>query len=674
MSRIRCTLLVTLKSDLCPGTGDGFSSSIDLDVCYDAQGLPVLPGRRIKGCLREAAQLVGYERLDEVFGVSGESAPGSIWVSAGEVREDLKVVVLDDVQQTLGRYTSLRAMTKIDDTTGGAEENTLRYVRVVRHYVLGGEGLEELVFVVPIDVDEEYVDGLRDLVVPALRNIGLGRNRGLGAVRCELRSPDVATTNDGVYRFGGDFEVSHGEGEMCRVSYVVTLGSPVMLPRDNGNRSGDFIPGTSVLGAFASRLRDSADFDELFLRGRTRFSPLYPIDADGMRCIPSPSFVVKVKGGDEDGLHRNGLTFTCGEGQAAKPLRGGFVGSDWLPVPVVTETVYHHSRQGEGTLYTQRCLGIGQRLCGFVECPSDFISEIKNVLASGELSFGRSKTAQYALCVVEPAGRDFSREDERVFIEAGENYALVLESDLLLRDATGRYTTDTATLCEALSHAFGGWVGTPDAFAAPGLDAGASQLGTSVRSLTVSGYNAKWNQKKPHVPAFAAGSTIVFTVPDGTPREEVPAIWHLGDRQHEGFGRLLLVRVSEVRIEEERKEVAESERRASADERVRLHVVERAKAVDANSKILTPSFIGRLALMVRESTDWEDLRRHIATVKSNDKRKAVLDDSGTEGVVGIVRAAVPLDRGWQLLQECLSLYLDILKYRGKREGAKRGEQ
>lgn len=672
MSRVDCLLSITLKSDLCPGSGDGFSSSIDQDVCYDEQGAPVLPGRRIKGCLREAAEFVGYNTIDEVFGAQGKSAPGSITVLNATVREDMKSVVPGDTGQTLDRYTSLRAMTALNGKTGGAKPQTLRYVRVVRHYVSCVDGPQELVFVAPISIDEKYFESLKDEVVPGLRNMGLGRNRGLGAVSCELAPLNEDETSDKAAFPHEGFRSKNVVDDMVCLSYTVTFDSPVMLPRDNGNYSGDCIPGTSVLGCFASRLCDSESFDELFLKGRVQFSPLYPLDKNGERCIPAPSFVVKIKGGDEDGLHRNGLTFKCSdeEGQSAKPLRGGFVGSDWLPVSVKSETVYHHSKQGEGTLYTQRCLSAGQSFAGFIECPLNLVGEIESILVSGELSFGRSKSAQYAYCSVTPAGRDFSRSAERVSVIPGERYALILDSDLLLRDALGCYTTDVNTLLNALSDVTGGMLGELDTLALPSLDGQFSPMGTNVRTRRVSGYNAKWNQKKPHVQAFAAGSTLVFTVPSDRRAGSLPAIWHLGDRQHEGFGRLLLVKLSDVCIEEARADDEEeraAQRKVSPDELVRQSTVALARRDSDRYRDLTRSFIGRLALMVRQSSSWEDLTNRVDTIKSKEKREAALSESGNEGLIGAVKAKMPPDAEWRLMQECLTLYLDILKYRSKQE-------
>ena len=48
-------LKIELLSDLCVANGGVYNSMLDTDVCSDAYGLPYIPGKRIKGCLRECA-------------------------------------------------------------------------------------------------------------------------------------------------------------------------------------------------------------------------------------------------------------------------------------------------------------------------------------------------------------------------------------------------------------------------------------------------------------------------------------------------------------------------------------------------------------------------------------------------------------------------------------------
>lgn len=660
MSRAEGSLSITLKSDLCSGSGDGFSSGIDIDVCYDEQGLPIVLGRRIKGCLREAAELVGCEHVSEIFGRTKDGVSGSMRVSNAVVRDSQRTIVLNDVQQTLSNYTSIRALTAIDELTGSARSNTLRFVRVVRHYVSKSDSFEELELLAPISVDEVYKDEL-GLAAKALRNMGMGRNRGLGAVKCNIAWESIHEGHALGHKFQGARFDEAGQ-EMVAISYTATLEAPVMLPRDNSTRTVDWISGTSVRGCFAGVLKENDSFDDVILSDKVRFSPLYPYDKDrGWRALPAPSFVVKIKGGMHDGEYANVFDFVLGEGESVKPLRDGFVGSDWRPIPVSTETIYHHSRQGEGALYTQRCLSAGQTFAGFIECPVVLADVVRSVLALGELSFGRSKSAQYALCSVEESPVDFSGHDDPcVELCAGEAYAIVLDSDVLLLDERSRFTTSFQELRKALVDAWSPWL---ECARMDVDEPGDSRpIVTSVRSCTVSGYNAKWNQKKPHVRVFSAGSTLVFTMPKGFGGAKASAVTYVGERRSEGFGRAALVRLKDVVVTNAEGPHDVQEQYVSDIERARLGAVACADQGSWRGKQLTSSFVGRLALMVRESQDEDDLANRIASIKNEQKRGLA------EEAIGLIKGLLPDGYGWQLLQECLMLFLGMVKYAKKQEG------
>ena len=48
-------LTIKLLSDSCTCSGETYNSMVDMDVVYDENGLPYIPAKRIKGCIREAA-------------------------------------------------------------------------------------------------------------------------------------------------------------------------------------------------------------------------------------------------------------------------------------------------------------------------------------------------------------------------------------------------------------------------------------------------------------------------------------------------------------------------------------------------------------------------------------------------------------------------------------------
>ena len=46
---------IELLSDLCTCSGETYNSMVDMDVVYDENGIPYIPAKRLKGCVRESA-------------------------------------------------------------------------------------------------------------------------------------------------------------------------------------------------------------------------------------------------------------------------------------------------------------------------------------------------------------------------------------------------------------------------------------------------------------------------------------------------------------------------------------------------------------------------------------------------------------------------------------------
>ena len=67
-------LEIELLSDLCAASGEVHNSLIDCDVTYDEYGIPYIPAKRLKGCIREAALelfelgIITKEQYDKLFG------------------------------------------------------------------------------------------------------------------------------------------------------------------------------------------------------------------------------------------------------------------------------------------------------------------------------------------------------------------------------------------------------------------------------------------------------------------------------------------------------------------------------------------------------------------------------------------------------------------------------
>ncbi len=91
------TIEIELESDVLVGSGEGWGGVIDSDVVFDDYGLPYIPARRLKGCLREAAmevteafmlcsQLV-LPPVEMLFGSPGQEKSAPIMISNAYLKD-----------------------------------------------------------------------------------------------------------------------------------------------------------------------------------------------------------------------------------------------------------------------------------------------------------------------------------------------------------------------------------------------------------------------------------------------------------------------------------------------------------------------------------------------------------------------------------------------------------
>lgn len=156
--------------------GSGLAAGADVDalVIKDKDGLPYIPGRTIKGLLREAAETLNENQkyVDLVFGVSGNDGnhhAGTSFFSNAVLPESERIYIL---ARNLQNYLfETFASTRIDEN-GIAQDHSLRKIQVVVPCKLEGKILN-----VPDDTVSMIDEAMR-----FIKRLGLGRNRGYG--RC----------------------------------------------------------------------------------------------------------------------------------------------------------------------------------------------------------------------------------------------------------------------------------------------------------------------------------------------------------------------------------------------------------------------------------------------------------------------------------------------------------
>ena len=402
-------LQIMLQSPLTSAAGEGRVGLVDRDVAFDELGLPILPGRRLKGLWREAYRDVadawtscGESPIpaDRIFGKAGQK-PGDgdacLYIANAELREasslkpwlrylhhpKIQKLHPDDVVQ---HFSTVRAQTAIDRHTGAARENTLRLTRTLR---------AGLVFRAPLRFVEPPADALKNalaLGAAALQYMGTARTRGLGKLCCRLlecnasgRECDLteqALASDALPSIIAtasskqSSEMSEGQATPAPCSkhpfpthllrYRLTLTAPAIIPVADGDPNTvvtrQDVPGSHILGAAAWHYlrqpnhapKDDA-FRHAFLDGGLRFLTAYPeahdpdeFDEPLQRMIPIPHSIRKFKENESlvDFVEQSPRDATKRFDRRYAKIEQGSLKTQ----AVKTERNYHHARAGDRSI------------------------------------------------------------------------------------------------------------------------------------------------------------------------------------------------------------------------------------------------------------------------------------------------------------------------------------
>ncbi|MDY3109097.1 MAG: RAMP superfamily CRISPR-associated protein [Lachnospiraceae bacterium] len=662
--RYEGTLTVTLKSDLCVGSGYSYAGLIDSDICFDKYGIPYIPARRLKGCLRQSAEdyllgtIVNEADINDIFGVSGDYATKGVCFENAypkqyeQLFQELELAckkVGIHQESILRSFTCIRGQTKLKD--GIAEDNSLRYTRVLNHYSpLDGE---EMVFVSRFIIHESDDALMQKLeaIAKATRQIGLKRNRGLGSVSCKLSYEPVSEET---------IEVSGSEKEKV-ICYSIQNTHPLMLSNLADTESIKYIPGQTMLGFLAGAYlratgKSSKDastdpvFAQLFLGGNTKYTNLVP-SSGGKEYFPAPTYLNRLKTTKKyvNVINQKSLqsesyseNYDPHGGNQPKKLSGKFVSmDDSLAIDVIevdTKMVYHHSQRGksrggeEGILYCMEVVEPMQEFTGRIYTREKYVPLLTELLQNGRISLGKSKSAQYGACrLLSLSVKDASEE-----ITHDGTIVVTFCSDGIFLNDNGEYTVYEDEIYDLIARD----LGIQQFIDRTKKDAYPSMLSTK----EVVGYQSTWNLRRMPVPAICAGSCVIYHL-----KEKASVAKNMvGERNHEGYG---LVRVDpyqnmmyEVKLQEV--EIQDPFSQSSEDKLVIRVGHELLQGVLLDSvmdsmkesgmlqgksicKGISPSTLGRITLMLKESlsinensqTAKEDFFKRINSIKTDGARK-----------------------------------------------------
>lgn len=672
---------ITLYSDFCSGNGYSYYGTIDSEAEHDTFGLPFIPARRLKGCLRECARLLRDSRLWEestdplnyLFGVSGDDSTKGIkienaYISGYEqikvglklIQENKEIKKYISPDEVLDLFSDVKAQTKMEN--GVADDNSLRFTRII-HQFSPFDKENRLEFIAKVEYPDGQEDKLKQ-ICKALRHIGMNRNRGLGCVKCEFKAEDKAADTKDDIEIVENVEINKELNQKLNITIFFENLGPLIISGDDKNTTLKYISGKSVLGALAGSYlnidgnsADDEEFIRLFLNGDTIYSDFNISDGEHI-FYPAPSFINKMK---KSKKYVNSLKYSENQGYSSddynpangnqpKKLKGKYIyleklnksgALNILDCEPKQRVIYHHRRGSDALLYSQTALKEGQIFAGNIICGRKDYELILNLLRKTNFSFGKSKTAQYGKCRIISLNNDIIndfnvKKDELIYVS--------LDSRGIFQDKYG-YTQEPKKVYKII----GEQLGLLNEKADEDIQIGETDYPfCSIQPAIIYGYSGVWNLRKAPIAGIESGSTFVYKAAKDVGIKN----YYVGERNLEGFGKVSIYKGDELPYElkvdnEDNKSTKSNNELSSVNDEVKEILKQSLYKVlyqniledmlvkmdkDDSKLIMSPSTIGRVNLMVKETLPdselvanekYIDFAKRIVSIKRDTERNEI---------------------------------------------------
>lgn len=662
---------------MCTYSGETYNSIVDTDIVYDMYGIPYIPAKRIKGCIRETALellefgLISREKYEKLFGKEGNQQSG-FFLSNAYLKEHAALVAVAEhfkknglaaSQNVLDQYTDVRTQTAVDLETGVADKNSLRTMRVIRR------GLEFEAECNPGKNVDAKLQKLLELAVSLVKHMGVSRSRGLGLVEMRLDSTDEIDVKG---RHKHVLITKEQLKEKNKISYRITLRSTMVCKSPQGNQAQtqDYIAGSKVLGLLAGALGREAYLDLMENHG-IRVSNAYIMNGK-KRCMPARLSLQKQKDQsyDEKGkmLVKDMLYDPDVTGKQMTPAGVAYMDADHHTAGVVTEISYHHQRPADksvgratgedGSGFYQLCgISAGQTFGGSIYADKVCAEKIlEAVNALGEVRMGYGKSSEFGAVDLVLYGVESSGEQSQSTMH---DAVLTLGSDVILYNEYGMPSTEINVLKNCLEVI----TGVDDLeLTHPFLD-----------FALIGGFNVTWQRRKPAFHALGKGSTFLVHSDKGFDAERLRSQF-IGERTAEGYGELILTPTeasADVCIYEPAddtlKNAEESEEKSSepldTEEAIRNKLVAGKETGRILQQLLQTEFARQLeeAVRIRLKTALKENQDMFTEKVENSKERVV--KRGLNASVAKLRAIFKNETSYQAMKD----QADAIEDRKKRE-------
>lgn len=671
---------IKLLSDLCCYSGEVYNTTVDTDVVYDDYGLPYIPAKRLKGCIREAA-LELYEmglmpHYNAIFGKEGSDASAFTISNARVENYDAKVKELKQFEKTdfvnqqnvLSLYTYLRTQTAVDTNTGTAIENSLRTLRVLK---------KGLIFNANVDLENsEYFEEFKN-AVSMVKHMGVSRTRGLGLVELKIKNNLSASVKHVLFK----------ENELKNenmISYTIHLKSPLICKSAQGNqaKTEDYIAGSKALGLIA-RSMGSGAYQKIM--NDIVVSNAY-VSLNGNRSLPGRNSLQKIKNqsyvdGKMDIVDMMYFK-NDNDKEQRTPANIDYMTEKNEVLSVEEQISYHHQRPSdksigratsrEGQFYQLASICESQTFKGWIYANRETAKQIMNAVSKlGQVRMGYGRNSEFGQIDFTLDSVENATNKEILIHDAD----LLLASDVILYNDNGMLVADVNVLKDYLNAYFG----VDDI-----------EIDTPFISYnTIGGFNVTWKRKKQIFSALAKASCMKIHSDSGF-KASYNHSYFVGERISEGFGEIILEKTKKndrvcvyKPVEEERSlnkdanldimnELLEKELEKRMDARVRDVVSKNSMSSDQ----LNPA-LSKLRLLFRTKSDYNEMKNEFEQLESANKGKCtnlmkdlpmdVLSDLEKE----IQNEYTNFKLCWseeKKFRKLYSAYIRELKYRVKVEG------
>lgn len=540
---------IELLSDLCTYSGETYNSTVDTDVVYDRYGIPYIPAKRLKGCLREACiELVDFEIINDtefkkLFGYEGSNQSFFSLSNAYLLNYDSMVCELKNAkeketitaQKVLDLFTYTRYQTAIDLEDGTAQKNSLRAMRVVKKGLVFEAELNWNNSNVNVD-STEYKN--LEKAASIVKHIGCSRTRGLGLVNIKLDSTESKKPNNILFK---ESDIT----ENNKIYYKIHLDAPMICKAPTGNQAvtQDYIAGSKVLGLLAGQFRLD-EYQELIKDSELIVSNAY-ISCGEERTMPARISWQKEKNQGYDSKNQMVvLDMICNPDVCDKqmtPANLHYVDTRGNALGVDTEISYHHKRpddksigrvtgEDNSSFYQLESIQAGQSFQGYILANKKQAEEIIRVMKPlQQVRMGYGKNVEFGevtfqLTKIEPVEKTVERMHDAV---------ITLVSDLIMYNEFGVPSTSITCLEQYLREAL--HIDNSDNFIIEK---------TFLQFNTIGGFNTTWKAMKPVISTLGKGSVFVIHSQQGFDKRTSGNLF-LGERVSEGFGEVSIDKIPE---------------------------------------------------------------------------------------------------------------------------------